>query len=84
MINRQEKRYVKRKVESVQDLRADITDRFMDALFDENDNRSYKELFKEFNEEYKTKATLLNQKNNSKLQANVYGFHDTFYPIEAN
>lgn len=84
MINRQEKRYVKRKVENVQELIADITDRFYEALFDENDNRSYQELFKVFNEEYVTKATLLNEKNKSKLQANVYGFHNTFYPIEAN
>lgn len=84
MINRQEKRYVKRKVENVQELIADITDRFTEALFDENDNRSYQELFKVFNEEYVTKATLLNEKNKSKLQANVYGFHNTFYPIEAN
>lgn len=84
MINRQEKRYVKRKVENVQELIADITDRFYEALFNENDNRSYQELFKLFNEEYVTRANLLNEKNKSKLQANVYGFHNTFHPIEAN
>jgi glucan phosphorylase len=84
MINRQDKRYVKRKVESVQELVSDITERFTEALFDETDNRSYLELFKEFNEEYKAKATFLNKKNDSKLQANVYGFYVAFYPIEAN
>lgn len=82
MIERKDKRYVKRKVEDVSSLVKDITERFYEALFDENDNRSYQELFKLFNEEYVSKATLLNKKNMSKLQANPYAFYLQYYPVE--